>query len=34
MLVSFSAIDDAGPVATGPEQGSHHDCDRFVRADI
>jgi hypothetical protein len=33
MLVSFSAIGYAGPVPTGPEQGSHHDRDRFVHAD-
>jgi hypothetical protein len=30
---SFSAIEYAGPVATGPGQGSRHDCDRFPRAD-
>ncbi|WP_461079426.1 WD40 repeat domain-containing protein [Streptomyces deserti] len=33
MPVSFSAIDDTGPVATGLGQGSRHDCDHFSPAD-
>ncbi len=32
-LVSFSAIEYAGPVAAGPGQGSRHDCDHFPPAD-
>lgn len=32
-LVSFSAIEYAGPVMTGPGQGSRHDCDHFPPAD-
>ncbi|MDR6979671.1 hypothetical protein J2X68_006408 [Streptomyces sp. 3330] len=34
MPVSFSAIEQAGSVAIGPEQGSRHDCERLYLADM